>query len=108
VGRVVLRKPLKVHPCLILIVIYNALMNVTSLDALMSPVAGCMEVQSLRALVELKASTEAAERMNWLADQANEGLLTKEETDEYESCVSFANFLGVLQSKARRKLSPGI
>jgi hypothetical protein len=85
--------------------IYNAAMNATSLDAMMSPVAGCLDTPSLRALADLRASPEATERVQWLASRANEGLLTKEEHDEYESCVMFANFLGVLQSKARRKLN---
>jgi hypothetical protein len=44
--------------------------------------------------------------MTWLAERANEGLLTVDERAEYESCILFANFLGVLQSKARRKLAP--
>lgn len=80
-------------------------MNVTSLDAMMSPVAGCLDAPSLKALVNLRASPEANERIQWLAGRANEGTLTEEERGEYESCVLFANFLGVLQSKARRKLN---
>ncbi len=80
-------------------------MNVTSLDALMSPVAGCLDMASLAALVNLRASPEATSRIHWLADRANEGALTEEERGEYESCIMFANFLGVLQSKARRKLN---
>ena len=79
-------------------------MNAMSLDSLMSPVTACLDDPSLRALVELRAEPEAAQRMEWLAERANEGELTDEERGEYESCVMFANFLGVLQSKARRKL----
>ena len=71
----------------------------------MSPVANCLDIDALKALVELRASPVAAERISWLAERANEGLLTVEEKAEYESCVMFANFLGVLQSKARKKLS---
>lgn len=70
----------------------------------MSPVTACLDDSSLRALVELRAAPEAARRMEWLAERANEGQLTTEERSEYESCVMFANFLGVLQSKARQKL----
>lgn len=80
-------------------------MIATNLDSLMSPVTNCLDRQSLRSLAELRASPQAAERMAWLAGRANEGLLTTEERAEYESCVMFANFLGVLQSKARRKLN---
>ena len=80
-------------------------MNATSLDLLMQPVTECLDEISLRALVELRASPAAADRMDWLADRCNEGALTAEEQREYESCVMFGSFLGVLQSKARRKLA---
>ena len=83
-------------------------MNAMSLDSLMSPVTDCLDDPSLRALVELRASPDATQRMEWLAERANEGELTPSERDEYESCVMFANFLGVLQSKARRKLQTAI
>lgn len=79
-------------------------MNAMSLDSLMSPVTDCLDGPSLRALVELRAPPDAAQRMEWLAERANEDELTPSERGEYESCVMFANFLGVLQSKARRKL----
>jgi len=79
-------------------------MIATSLDAMMSPVTNCLDANALRSLSELRASPEASERMAWLAGRANEGLLTTDERAEYESCILFANFLGVLQSKARRKL----
>ena len=80
-------------------------MTAMSLDLLMSPVAECMDAVSLRALAGLRANPEAAARMEWLAEHANEGSLTEDERSEYESCVMFAGFLGVLQSKARRKLN---
>ncbi len=80
-------------------------MNATTLDSLMSPVTDCLDAASLRALTELRARPEAEQRMTWLASRANEGRLTDPERAEYESCIQFANFLGVLQSKARRKLN---
>lgn len=80
-------------------------MSTSTLDSLMSPVTDCMDAASLRALVELRATPAAEERMEWLAGRANEGQLTSVERAEYESCILFANFLGVLQSKARRKLT---
>jgi hypothetical protein len=52
----------------------------------------------------MRAPEEAAARMEWLAERANEGLLTEEERHEYQSAISFGNFLGLLQSKARLKL----
>jgi hypothetical protein len=79
-------------------------MIATTLNALMAPVTDCLDAKALRALSELRASPEASERMEWLAERANEGQLTAGERAEYESCIQFANFLGVLQTKARKKL----
>ncbi len=70
----------------------------------MSHLTDCLDAASLRALVELRATPAVAERMESLAMRASEGLLTPVERTEYESCILFANFLGVMQSKARRKL----
>lgn len=82
-------------------------MSTTTLDSLMSPVTDCLDTASLRALVQLRATPAAAERVAWLAERANEGQLSPAERAEYERCILFANFLGVLQSKARRKLTVG-
>ncbi len=76
-----------------------------TLDALMSPVTDCLDATALRSVSELRASPEASQRMTWLAERATQGLLTADERAECESCILFANFLGVLQSKARRKLA---
>lgn len=75
-----------------------------AMESMLSSVADTLDVSALRALVEMRASVEAAERMDWLAERANQGLLTEEERHEYHSAISFGNFLGLLQSKARLKL----
>jgi hypothetical protein len=75
-----------------------------AMESMLSSVADTLDVNALKALVEMRASVEAAERMDWLAERANEGLLTEEERHEYHSAISFGNFLGLLQSKARLKL----
>ena len=80
------------------------LMPASALELLMSPVTDCLDETSLRALVELRADPEAAERMSELAEKCNAGELSGTERAEYETCVMFGNFLGVLQAKARRKL----
>lgn len=75
-----------------------------AMESMLACVTDTLEVSALKALVEMRASAEAAERMQWLAERANEGLLTEEERHEYDSAISFGNFLGLLQSKARLKL----
>lgn len=74
------------------------------MESMLSSVAETLDANALRALVEMRSSVEAAERMDWLAERANEGLLTEEERHEYHSAISFGNFLGLLQSRARLKL----
>lgn len=74
------------------------------MESMLAAVTDTLEVSALKALAGMRASAESAERMNWLAERANEGLLTEEERHEYESAISFGNFLGLLQSKARLKL----
>lgn len=80
------------------------LRGMNAMESMLASVTDTLEASALKALVEMRASTEAAERMQWLAERANEGLLTEEERHEYDSAISFGNFLGLLQSKARLKL----
>lgn len=77
---------------------------VRGLDELKSPVTECLDEPSLRALVDLRAGPEATQRMESLAELATEGALSERDRAQYETCVMFANFLGVLHSQARRKL----
>lgn len=79
-------------------------MKAANMDAMLSSVAECMNTGALKALVDLRASPQEVERIEWLGERANEGVLTSEERQEYQSSVMFANFLGILQSKARKKL----
>lgn len=83
-------------------------MNITSLETLMTPVTNCLDQVSLQALAGLRVSPEAQERMDWLATKANKGSLAGEEKAEYESCAMFSNFVGVLQSKAMKKLKASV
>ena len=80
------------------------LRGMNAMESMLASVTDTLEASALKALVEMRASAEAAERMQWLAERANEGLLTEEERHEYDSAISFGNFLGLLQSKARLKL----
>ncbi len=75
-----------------------------AMELMLAAVTDTVEVSALKALVETLTCAESAERMNWLGERANEGLLTEEERPEYDSAISFGNFLGLLQSKARLKL----
>ena len=79
-------------------------MKAANIDAMFSVVAESLNAGALRAIVDLRASPQDVERIEWLGERANEGLLTNDERQEYQSSIMFANFLVVLQSKARLKL----
>ena len=74
------------------------------MDAMLSSVADSLNAGALEKVAGLRARPEDVDRIEWLGQRANDGLLTDEERQEYQSAVMFASFLGILQSKARIKL----
>lgn len=76
----------------------------TTLDRLVEPLVRTFTPDVARALVGLRADPEVQKRLDELAERCNEGRLTPEERDEYETSVRFANYLAIIQAKARRLL----
>jgi hypothetical protein len=76
----------------------------TTLDRLVDPVVRTLTPEVARALIRLRADPELQSRMDELAKKCNEGQLTAEEREEYETSVRFANYLAIIQVKARRLL----
>lgn len=74
------------------------------LDRLVEPVVRILTPEVAQALVQLCADPELQARMEELADKCNEGRLTPEERDEYETNIRFGTFLAILQAKARALL----
>jgi hypothetical protein len=52
----------------------------------------------------LRADLELQARMDELAEKCNEGRLTPEEREEYDTVVRFATYLAIIQARARRLL----
>jgi len=75
-----------------------------TLDRLVDPVVRTFTPEVARALIKVRADADLQERMDELAEKCNEGQLTPEEREEYETSIRFANYLAILQSKARRLL----
>ena len=50
-------------------------------------------------------SASVQERVDTLADRANEGLLSDDERAEYEALINAEDFVAILKLKARRQLS---
>jgi hypothetical protein len=74
------------------------------LDALADSVAACLDAPSVRAIANLELDTRAKNRLDELADKANEGQLTPDERTEYETFISISDFIGLAQLRARTKL----
>lgn len=73
-------------------------------DSLLESVARCLDSQSVRALGELTLSEEAKQRLEVLANKANEGKLTPDEAREYERFIDLGDIIATLRLKAERQL----
>jgi hypothetical protein len=78
--------------------------RISTLDRLVEPVVRTFTPEVARALVGLRADPELQARMDELAEKCNEGRMTPEEREEYDTSVRFANYLAIIQARARRLL----
>lgn len=76
----------------------------STLDRLVEPVVRTFTPDVARALVRLRADPELQARMEELAEKCNEGRMTPEEREEYDTSVRFANYLAIIQARTRRLL----
>ncbi len=76
----------------------------TTLDLLVEPLVRTLTPDVARSLIKLRADPELQARMDELAEKCNDGRLTSEEREEYETSIRFANYLAIIQAKARRLL----
>jgi hypothetical protein len=71
------------------------------IDRLAEPFVRTLTPKVAQALVKLRADPELQRRMDELAEKCNEGQLTPDEREEYESSIRFGSFIAILQAKAR-------
>ena len=74
------------------------------LDRLLAPFADCLTPEVAAKVANMQADEEIQKRINYLADRANEGLLTLQEQDEYDGYLHAIDVIAVLQAKARSQL----
>jgi hypothetical protein len=74
------------------------------LDRLLEPFADCLSPDVAARIADLRADEEIQDRIDYLADRANEGLLTEAERDEYSGYVHAIDVIAVIQAKARAML----
>jgi len=74
------------------------------LDRLLEPFAVCLTPDVAAKVADMRADDAMQERIDYLADRANEGLLTPDEEDEYVGYLHAIDVIAVLQAKARSQL----
>lgn len=73
----------------------------TIIDRVLQPFADVLTEETARALVELRADSQAQERIDELAAKSNDGTITTDEQAEYQSIVNAIDVISLLQLKAR-------
>lgn len=71
------------------------------LDRLLEPLAASFSPEVAAKVADLRADEAVQSRIDYLAERANEGLLTAEEREEYAGCLQTIDVIAVLQAKAR-------
>lgn len=74
-------------------------------ESLLDSAAACLNEESVRALSEMKLLTPAVARLELLAQKANEGELSPEESREYFRFIELEDVLATLRLKAERQLA---
>jgi hypothetical protein len=82
-------------------------MNATSeglFGQFLEPVFRALPRETAEDIARLTADSRFQTRIEYLASQANEGVLTEEEHAEYEALIDAGDMLAALQAIARRTL----
>lgn len=66
--------------------------------------AGCFDAATLESLAKMRLTRKQLARVDKLATKANEGQLTPDDRAEYRAFINTADWLALLQLRARRRL----
>lgn len=81
--------------------------SLTLVTKLLDSLADCLTAEAAQQIVNLRADPEVQARLDYLAEQANQGLLSSDEEQEYGACVEALDFIALIQAKARALLRQG-
>jgi hypothetical protein len=71
------------------------------LDELLGPFGECLDGESARRVMEFRIPPHLQQRVEILAERANEGLLTDEERDEYDTLIDVSDVISILKLKVQ-------
>ncbi|HEX4128808.1 MAG TPA: hypothetical protein VHZ24_02110 [Pirellulales bacterium] len=75
------------------------------LELILEPMASSFSAEFARKLVDLRTTPALQQRLDELAQKANEGALSLEEQAEYRSLVDASTIVAIMQASARRYLA---
>ena len=78
--------------------------STTVLEDVLEPLSQCLDEESARCVAEFRIGPSVQARVEVLAEHANEGTLTEEDLDEYDSFIDTADLIAILQLKAQQRL----
>jgi hypothetical protein len=76
----------------------------SALDSLLEALSRCLDAESTRRVAEFRMAANVQDRVDTLAERANEGLLSDDERSEYEAFVNASDVIAILKIKALRNL----
>jgi hypothetical protein len=75
-----------------------------ALDGLLESLSRCLDAESARRIVAMRVAGQVQERIDQLAEEANQGTLSDDDCSEYEALINAADFISILKLKARNQL----
>ena len=72
------------------------------MDRTLEQLSDCLNAESAQRIVALRIVPEIQARVEVLAGMANEGLLSNEDRDEYQTYIEMADLIAILKLKAQR------
>jgi len=75
------------------------------LSELLDPVARCFDEAVARRIVQVRIDPQTQTRLDSLAAKCRSGEISEREREEYEAYVEALDLIGILQAKARARLT---
>ncbi len=82
----------------------SAITPSTPLNRVLQPISECLTRDVAERVINVPLNQDLQERLNVLAEKANDGVLTAEEQYEYEQYVEGIDLLGIFKAQARLAL----
>ncbi len=77
----------------------------SALDRLLESLSRCFDLNTARAVTELRQDELARQRMEELGTKASAGRLSPEEEREYDALIEVSDVIATLQLKARQQVA---